>query len=84
MERAFVSQEELLNWMNSQIAEYEECTDCRFDAVVQLKEEDEDQCNWSDPNLRCSGAHIEVCWPIAQRVYEHARTQFNVEWPEEA
>jgi hypothetical protein len=83
MNRTLVSQEELLNWMNSQIAKYEECTNCRFTSVLQLREEDEDRCNWSSFNLRCSGVPAHVCQPIAEQIAIQAREMFNLKCPDE-
>ena len=81
MKRILVSQEDLLDWMNSQLGKYEECTNCRFTSVLQLKEKDEYGCNWSPHNLTCSGVPAEVCQPIAQKVVAKAMVKFNVKWP---
>jgi len=51
MKRELVSPEELLKWMNSQLAMHDEYTDCRFTSVLPLREEDEDGCKWSGANL---------------------------------
>ncbi|MFZ2148277.1 MAG: hypothetical protein WAV28_13755 [Sedimentisphaerales bacterium] len=80
MKRTLVPQEELLSWMNSQLAKYEECTDCRFTSVQQLREEDEHGCNWSPHNLRCSGVPAQVCRPIAEGIAAQAMKKFNVQW----
>lgn len=78
MKRTLVTKKDLLNWMNSQLAKHEECTDCRFDAVKLLEEEDEYGCNWYEANLNCSGVPTRVCEPIAQRIVAQAKEQFNV------
>src|SRR5665648_674705 len=83
MEKKLVSQEELLEWMNSQMVQHEECTNCRFTSVLQLKEEDENGCNWSSPNLRCSGVPVQVCQLIAGQIAVQAREMFNLKCPEE-
>jgi hypothetical protein len=83
MKRTLVSQEELLKWMNSQLAQYDECTNCRFTSVLQLKGEDEEGCNWSGCNLRCSGVPTRVCQPIAERIIAQAREIFNLKCPDE-
>ena len=64
--------------MNSQLAQHEECDDCIFTSVRELRVEDEDECNWSSPNLRCSGVTSQVCNPIANRIVDQARAKFNV------
>ena len=79
MKRILVSQDDLLNWMNSRLAEYEECNDCRFTSVLRLREEDDYGCNWSTANLRCSGVPVEVCQPIARRIIYQAMLKFNIE-----
>ncbi len=78
MKRTLVSQEYLLQWMNSQIAEYEDYADCHFTSVVPLRESDEYGCNWSGADLMCSGMPLDVCQPIAQRIIDAAKKKFNV------
>jgi len=80
MKRTFLSKEDLLGWMNSQLAEHEECNDCIFTSVTELSEEDQDGCNWSSPNLRCSGVPSQVCNPTADLIVGQARARVNVKW----
>lgn len=77
MKRELVSQNDLLKWMNSQLALHDECTNCRFKSV-QGHEEDHEGCNWSPHVLRCSGVPTEVCTPIANQVVAQARSKFNL------
>ena len=78
MDKTIVSQDYLLSWMNSLIGRYDSCDNCHFTSVL-LTEPDEDGCNWSSANLRCSGVLIDVCRPIAQRVVDDAKKKFNVD-----
>ncbi len=78
MERAPVSQDELLEWINSELLKYEECNDCRVTSVVRLKGEDENGCNWSSVNLKCSGVPADVCYPVANQVIAQAKMRFNL------
>lgn len=78
MEKTLLSQEELVRWINSELAKYEECNDCHVTSVAQLREEDEEGCNWSMPNLRCSGVPADVCQPVAKRIIAQARDRFNI------
>jgi hypothetical protein len=78
MERESVSQEELLAWINSEFSRHEECNACGVTSVMRLKGEDEDGCNWSGVNLRCSGVPADVCLPVANHVIAQAKMKFNV------
>ena len=77
MERVTVSQEELLEWINLELSTHEECNDCRVTSVVRLKGEDDDGCNWSSVNLRCSGVPADVCNQVANRTIAQAKRNFN-------
>ena len=81
MQRTLVSPEDLLKWLNSQLSNFEECTNCHFNPVQELREENEQGCNWSLPWLICSGVSTRVCQPIANRIVAQARGKFNVKWP---
>jgi hypothetical protein len=68
--------------MNLQLAQYDEGTNCRFTSVL-LTEEDDDGCNWSSWNLRCSGVPVQVCQPIAKQIAAQARERFKLRCPDE-
>lgn len=78
MEISFACRDELLSWMNSQLSNYDECNDCAFTSIFELAEPDQDGCNWSVGNLRCSGAPAVVCTPVATMVARDARAKFNL------
>ena len=76
--RKLVSEEELLKLLNSQLAEDEDCRDCRFTSIERLAEEDKDGCNWYMATLRCSGVPGQVCMPTATRIVARAKEKYNV------
>jgi len=78
MSREVVPEETLIEWMNSRLQQHEECKDCRITSVLRLVDKDEDGCNWSSPNLRCSGVPADVCSPTASHVAAQARELFNL------
>jgi hypothetical protein len=77
MEKTIVSLDYLLSWMNSQIANYDSCDNCRFTTII-VTEPDENGSNWSDAELRCSGVPTDICRPIALQVIAAARKNYNV------
>lgn len=77
MARVSVSQDQLLNWINAELSKHEECGDCRVTSIIRLKGEDEDGCNWSSVNLRCSGVPADICYPVANQVIAEAKMKFN-------
>lgn len=78
MPSASVSHNELLEWLNSQLAQQAKCTDCRFISITPLQAPGADGCNWSTATLRCSGVPTIDCAPIADNVIAKARTKFNL------
>ena len=78
MGRQSVSEDELLEWINSELSKDEQCNDCSFISVTRLRDEAPDGCNWSDAQLRCSGVSTQVCAPIAKSIIDQARKQFNI------
>jgi hypothetical protein len=83
MDRKFLSKKDLLNWMNAQLAKNEDCNDCMFSSVLELREKDENGCNWNKANLSCSGVPVKGCKPIADEIVKDAKTKFNVKQSEE-
>jgi hypothetical protein len=77
MEKAIVSRDYILSWMNSEIAKYDAGKDCHFISIT-LTEPDEYGGNWSAAELRCSGAAIEEYQPIAQQIIDEAKEKFIV------
>lgn len=79
MERQLVSEIELIKILNAELAKYEECKNCHFDAPpVRLVEPDKDGCNWSTIYLRCSGVPAEICAPFSERIVLDAKKKYNL------
>jgi len=79
MARTLLSEADLLGWMNTELSKHEQCNGCSFTSVLLLQEEDNDGCNWSVANLRCSGVPAVVCSPAADHVVVQAKARFNVQ-----
>ena len=78
MSRELVSEEELRAWLDAQIQEHEECSDCHFGGIMALRGTDDTGCNWSEPVLSCSGQPADICVPIARHVLAEAREKYNL------
>lgn len=78
MARQIVSGEELLKWLNVELAKHDECDDCRFTSVMRLRGTDADGCNWSSPTLRCSGRPVAPCHAVANELVTQAQARFNL------
>lgn len=78
MARKTLPAAELLGWLNSEIATQTECDDCRFTSVTRLLEKDDDGCNWSSANFRCSGRPVEPCRTVANAILANARSRFDL------
>ena len=79
MSRTIVSQEALLEWMNSRLREHKECACCHYSTVTRLAEPDADGCNWSPSWLQCNGKPVAECKPVANQIAEEAKKLFNLE-----
>lgn len=77
MPRRTVSEVELLQWINAELAKDDDCTDCRVTSVVRGCV-DAQGCNWSSANLRCSGRPVVPCQSVANKVIAQARLLFNI------
>ena len=75
MPRKQVTEEQLLELINAELRKNEECTDCRFTHIHRQKT-DEEGCNWSVTNLRCSGTPASVCTETADFVARDFRSKY--------
>lgn len=80
MARTVVSESDLLQWINVELKKCAECTDCTVTSILRLDGVDEVGCNWSSPNLHCSGRPVSGCIERASEVTARARLLFNVEY----
>lgn len=79
MARELVSEKQLLEWLNAELAKHDQCEDWRFDSVTPLAGEDETGCNWSnDAHLWPCGANSDICLSVAARIVGQARGKFNL------
>lgn len=78
MERQYISEDQLLSQLNEELHKYEECSNCEFTSVQKLRDFDENGCNWSSVNVRCSGVSSEICSPFAARIVTEAKANFNI------
>lgn len=77
MERKVITETELIEWMNNELHKEEDFKDCKFTSVLRLAEDDIG-CNWSTPNLRCSGIPAIMCQERAAQIAAKAREMFNI------
>lgn len=78
MTRRELTEPELLNVLNRQLAAHDTCANCRFTSVSRLEGPDETGSNWSHVNLRCSGQPADVCRPAADHVISTAKEKYNL------
>ena len=77
MPRENISEEEILEWMNSELHKDEECEDVEFTSILKC-EEDEQGCNWTVTNLTGHGTHPDAYKDRADAIVRQARELFNV------
>lgn len=77
--RKIISAKDLLSILNKELSKYEDYTDCRFTSITRIKEVDENGCNWSSVNLRCSGVSIEG-GSIANRIIQEIKDSYNIKY----
>jgi hypothetical protein len=78
MSRVNFTEEQLLGWLNAELAKHDVCDDCRFTSVMRLRATESDGCNWSCSNLRCSGKSVALCQAAADELVRDARSRFNL------
>lgn len=78
MERQVITEIELIEWMNSELHKEDDFKDCKFTSVLRLADDDEIGCNWSDPNIRCSGITEPICQEKAAQIFSKAREMFSI------
>jgi hypothetical protein len=78
MSKDVLSEAQLLNWLNSELASHANCEECRFTSVLRLREPDIDGCNWSALNFRCSGKSVNTCEKLANEIVAIARNRIEL------
>jgi hypothetical protein len=88
MPRQTIKIDNLLEILNDELSNYDECIDCRFHSIIPRIAQDNSGCNWSHANLRghlaptgplmALSQPASACYPIAARVISKAREMYNV------
>lgn len=78
MERKFVTENELLSYLNKELAKKGQHADCHFDSIVRMKIDDRTGCNWASATIKGSAAVGHLCPPDAERIVNEAKMMFNV------
>lgn len=73
-----VSESELLEILNIELHRDGDHEGCWFTSVQPLSEIDENGCNWSSANLRCSGVSAATCKLDADQVVQEARAKYRL------
>ena len=73
-----VTDEELLDILNSELLAYDVCANCRFTSVQRTALFTTESSNWSASNLRGSGTPTNVCEPIANQIVSRARRKYKI------
>jgi hypothetical protein len=77
--RQIVSREELLRLLNDALRNHPDGgPDCSFHLLYQLKDPDEEGCNWTIEILRGSGIPATECLKAAKDVVARLRKGYNL------
>lgn len=76
--RKFISQDELLKWINNKIQEHEECENIFLQGICLLAEEDPEGNNWSASSFRVTGVSEEIYMTVLEKVISEAKKLFNI------
>jgi hypothetical protein len=76
--RPALSQHDLIQLLNWELAAYEQFGGCRFTSIRPMADPDDSGCNWRDARLR-SDHRLELLErDIVRRVIEQTRQEFNI------
>lgn len=78
MAHVSITEEELLRILNTRLATFDKCVGCKFTSVLHVKEAPADACNWTAPNLRCSGVPALPCETVARAVVAEIAAAYSV------
>ena len=77
--RAALSQHDLVELLNWELAAYEQCGGCRFTSIRRMADADDSGCNWRDARVRSDHRLGHVERGIVRQVIERTRQEFNVD-----
>jgi hypothetical protein len=76
--RQTLSQHDLVQLLNWELAAYERCAGTRFTSINAMPRPDDSGCNWRDARLRSDHALDLIERGIVRRVIVQTRREFNV------
>ena len=79
MAQTVITTKTLLERLSAELKKHHVCDDCRFTGILALRETDSEGCNWSQPNLQCSGVPASACAPVANEIVSRFKRTFNVQ-----
>ena len=78
MMRKLLSEGELIELLNNELLEHEECENCKIKGIMVLPDGDETGCNWDVPHVSCSGVLGKICEPIANQIIAETKKKYNL------
>lgn len=76
--RQALSQHDLIQLLNFELAAYERCSGTRFTSIQAMSRPDPSGCNWRDAQVHSDHALDLVERGIVRRVVVQTRREFNV------
>ena len=77
MSREIKTEQEILDWINSEIHEDEDCQEIEMTSLMRT-EEAEDGSNWSSGNLQAHGVPAEAYVSKVNEIVGRASKLFNI------
>ena len=78
LSREALSQHDLVQLLNWELAAYERCHGTRFTSISSIARPDDSGCNWRDARLQADHALDLTERGIVRRVIAQTRREFNV------
>jgi hypothetical protein len=78
MEREILTEADLVQIINDELASTEAAAECRFSGVYSLQEPDESGCNWSMGTYIAGGIPAEISAPVVARVVSELQRKYNI------
>jgi hypothetical protein len=76
--RQALSQHDLVQLLNWELAAYERCAGTRFTSISSMASPDDSGCNWRDARLQSDHALDLTERGIVRRIVTQTRREFNV------
>lgn len=78
VQRHSLSQHDLVELLNWELAAYEQFGGCHFTSIRPLPDPDDSGCNWRDARLQADHRLDDLERSIVRTVIEETRHEFNV------